>query len=118
MYELGFSLDETTGVDCGASHRVDVRVIGDDGARRTRVRTTNLVVDGTSVDVVVGFGFTSRGFSIRAIDRWIVEGQRGRRGRGLSRIIIAVGDDAEPGVREQGQVEIQGVAREEVGERR
>ena len=98
----------------GASHRVDVSG-GDDGARRTRVRTTNLVVDGTSVDVVVVVGFTG-GFSFRAIDRWIVEGQRGRRGRGLSRI-IAVGD-AEPGVREQEQVEIQGVAREEVGERR
>ena len=97
----------------GASHRVDVNG-GDDGARRTRVRTTNLVVDGTSVDVVV-VGFTG-GFSFRAIDRWILEGQRGRRGRGLSRI-IAVGD-AEPGVREQEQVEIQGVAREEVGERR
>ena len=97
----------------GATHRVDVND-GDDGARRTRVRTTNLVIDGTSVDVVV-VGFTSHGFSFRAIDRWIVEGQRGRRGRGLSRI-IAVGD-AEPGVREQEQVEIQGVAREEVGER-
>ena len=99
----------------GATHRVDVSG-GDDGARRTRVRTTNLVIDGTSVDVVVVVGFTG-GFSFRAIDRWIVEGQRGRRGRGLSRRIIAVGD-AEPGVREQGQVEIQGVAREEVGERR
>ena len=80
---------------CGATHRVDSA--GDDGARRTRVRTTNLVIDGTSVDVVV-VGFTDGGFSFRAIDRWIVEGQRGR-GRGLSRI-IAVGD-AEPGVREQ-----------------
>jgi len=110
LLPLGFSMKQPV---CGASHRVDVNG-GDDGARRTRVRTTNLVIDGTSVDVVVVVGFTG-GFSFRAIDRWIVEGQRGR-GRGLSRI-IAVGD-AEPGVREQGQVEIQGVAREEVGERR
>ena len=54
---------------CGATHRVDVNG-GDDGARRTRVRTTNVVIDGTSVDVVVGY--TDGGF-IYARARWILE---------------------------------------------
>ena len=69
MYELGFSLDETTGGWGVTSHRVDVNG-GDDGARRTRVRTTNVVIDGTSVDVVVGY--TDGGF-MYARARWILE---------------------------------------------